>query len=71
MHTFFNETPDEERVFYGIKQSRIQNCTFAGAADGESALKETTNLIVKDCNFHLQSMQNRNSPCFQTSITYV
>ena len=54
MYTFFNETHDEERAFYGIKQARIQNCTFAGAADGESALKETTDLIVEDCNFQLR-----------------
>lgn len=54
MITYINETHDEERAFYGVKHAMIKNCTFAGAADGESALKETADITVEDCNFLLR-----------------
>lgn len=45
---------DEERALYHLKNTLVQNCTFAGPLDGESVLKETRNIIVKDCKFSLR-----------------
>ncbi len=49
-----NKTFDEERALYNIENSEVINCTFAGPADGESALKECRNITVKNCNFSLR-----------------
>lgn len=54
MTLYSNETHDEERAFYGVQHAQIKNCTFAGTADGESALKETSDIIVENCNFLLR-----------------
>ncbi len=54
MTLYMNETHDEERAFYGISNAKLQNCRFEGAADGESALKETSNLVIEDCDFLLR-----------------
>ncbi len=54
MQLFINETHDEERAFYGLRQAGLQNCLFAGPADGESALKETAELNVDNCEFRLR-----------------
>ena len=45
---------DEERALYGICNSTVRSCGFYGAADGESALKETNGLSVTDCEFRLR-----------------
>jgi len=49
-----NETYDEERALYGVRGAVIEDCTFAGPADGESALKESRDIQVKDCLFELR-----------------
>ena len=49
-----NKTFDEERALYNLKDTEVRNCTFAGPADGESVLKETRNIRVKDCKFSLR-----------------
>lgn len=49
-----NETHDEERALYGIDGLQITNCKFDGPADGESALKESKNIEVKDSYFNLR-----------------
>lgn len=54
MILFSNETHDEERAFYGIKNARLEHCTFAGQADGESALKEASDLVINNCDFLLR-----------------
>ena len=36
-----------ERDLYGIQNSKIINCRFEGVEDGESALKETKDIIIK------------------------
>lgn len=46
-----NQTFDEERALYNIKDTEVINCTFAGEADGESVLKEGRNYKVKNCSF--------------------
>ena len=47
-------TYDEERALYGARDTLVENCTFAGPADGESALKESRNVEVKNCRFSLR-----------------
>ena len=49
-----NQSFDEERALYNIKNTLVQNCIFAGSQDGESVLKETRDIIVKDCQFSLR-----------------
>lgn len=47
-------TLDEERALYNTRDAVIENCVFAGPADGESALKECRNIDVKNCRFSLR-----------------
>ena len=47
-------TFDEERSLYNVKDTKVLNCTFAGAADGESVLKEGRNYLVENCSFSLR-----------------
>lgn len=51
---FENLTFDEERALYGIRDAEVLNCSFTGPADGESALKESGNIRVRDCRFLLR-----------------
>lgn len=44
----------EERALYNINNSHIVNCRFEGLEDGESALKEASNLLVDCCYFDLR-----------------
>ena len=52
--TYQSLTLDEERALYGISHAVVQNCTFDGPADGESALKEATDVTVENCDFRLR-----------------
>lgn len=47
-------TFDEERALYNLQNAEITDCVFAGPADGESALKESRNVTVRDCRFSLR-----------------
>ena len=49
-----NDTYDAERAFYGLMRAAVNNCTFAGPADGESVLKECREIRVENCNFSLR-----------------
>lgn len=49
-----NLTLDEERALYGITHATVHNCTFDGPADGESALKEASDITVTNCDFRLR-----------------
>ena len=49
-----DKTFDEERALYNLTNARVENCTFAGPADGESALKEAVNVEVENCRFSLR-----------------
>jgi hypothetical protein len=51
---FENQAFDEERALYGIRDAEVLNCSFEGPADGESALKESGNILVRDCHFLLR-----------------
>ncbi len=54
MDIYNNRTLDEERALYGIREALVESCRFAGPADGESALKESENITVRDCEFQLR-----------------
>lgn len=47
-------TLEEERSLYGIRHAIVQNCLFNGPADGESALKEASDITVTNCEFRLR-----------------
>lgn len=45
---------DEERALYHLQNTDVVNCSFAGPADGESALKEARDVGLKECHFSLR-----------------
>ncbi len=49
-----NQNFDAERALYGAESVCVQNCTFDGPADGESAFKECRDIRVSDCYFNLR-----------------
>lgn len=49
-----NQTYDEERALYGVSNVHLLNCTFAGSADGESAAKESSDIVAERCFFNLR-----------------
>ncbi|MBO4456297.1 MAG: DUF3737 family protein [Butyrivibrio sp.] len=49
-----NKQFDEERALYNLTDAEVRKCTFAGPADGESALKEARNVKVEECSFSLR-----------------
>ena len=49
-----NQTFDAERAFYGSDGVKVIECRFEGAADGESAFKESKNIIVENCFWDLR-----------------
>ena len=49
-----NQNFDAERALYGAEDVCVQNCTFDGPADGESAFKECRAIRVSDCYFNLR-----------------
>ncbi len=54
MQIIKDKTMDEERALYGSDGLEVVSCRFDGPADGESALKESRNIIVRDSYFNLR-----------------
>ena len=54
MNIIQNQTYDNERALYHLKDYVVSECTFMGPNDGESVLKECRNVIVNYCNFSLR-----------------
>ena len=52
--TYTDLTLDEERALYGICHADVSDCVFDGPADGESALKEASDVTVTNCDFRLR-----------------
>lgn len=44
----------EERALYHVKDALVRNCRFEGEEDGESAMKESSELDVSRCFFDLR-----------------
>ncbi len=51
---YTNQTFDQERALYGIKDALVENCRFDGPADGESALKEASDFEVRNSFMNLR-----------------
>lgn len=49
-----NKNFPNERDLYGADRIVLENCTFQGKEDGESALKEAKNITLKDCYMDLR-----------------
>ena len=49
-----DRTFDEERALYGLRGAAVRNCRFDGPADGESALKESSDIEVSGCYLNLR-----------------
>lgn len=49
-----NENFDMERALYASSGLVLENCNFDGPADGESALKESSDIQVRGCFFNLR-----------------
>lgn len=54
MRQIQGQTFSAERALYGETDLQLINCAFQGDEDGESALKETKNIIADDCVFKLR-----------------
>ncbi len=48
------KTFDGERALYALGSAVVRDCTFAGPSDGESALKESRDVLVENCRFSLR-----------------
>ena len=53
-HQILEQSYEEERALYGLRDTDVIGCTFAGDADGESALKECRGVTVQHCRFSLR-----------------
>lgn len=71
MNIIENQSLDMERALYGRKGLLVRNCSFDGPADGESALKESSNIQVEDCFFNLRYpfWHNRNLTISRSELT--
>lgn len=49
-----NKQFDEERALYNLKNADVSDCIFAGEADGESVLKESRDVNLRNCSFSLR-----------------
>ena len=54
MEIISNLITDEERALYGSRDLEARSCRFDGTADGESAFKESSNIVAADCYFNLR-----------------
>ncbi len=54
MRTIKDQTFDEERALYGSVGTEAVGCRFDGPADGESAFKESREIVARDCFFNLR-----------------
>ena len=52
--TIKNYHSDEERALYGLHDAHLLDCAFAGPADGESAVKEASDIVAERCFFDLR-----------------
>lgn len=54
MEIIKNKRYDEERALYESCSLCLEGCAFQGEADGESALKESRNIVTNNCLFDLR-----------------
>ena len=49
-----NQSFDQERALYASENLTVKDCRFDGPADGESALKESKEIVADHCFFNLR-----------------
>ena len=54
MKVIENQRFDEERALYESDGVTVRECKFDGEADGESAFKESRNIVAEKCFFNLR-----------------
>lgn len=54
MKEITNKIFESERALYGSLSVKLINCRFAGEEDGESALKESRDVVAENCFFDLR-----------------
>ncbi len=54
MEIYNGQVFDEERALYGSVDVQVIGCRFDGPADGESALKESRDIVVQNSYFNLR-----------------
>lgn len=54
MQIIKNKTFSAERALYNTQNAIVENCRFEGEEDGESFLKESANITVKNCFMDLR-----------------
>lgn len=54
MNIISNKCFSNERALYGASNIHLKHCMFDGVEDGESALKEATNIKLDDCFMNLR-----------------
>ena len=54
MEIYNGQVFDEERALYGSRDVQVIDCRFDGPADGESALKESSDIVVQNSYFNLR-----------------
>ncbi len=54
MKVIENQNFPHERDLYGVNELCLKNCTFDGVEDGESALKEATDIKLESCFMNLR-----------------
>lgn len=66
-----NKTYDEERALYGSKDLTLKHSAFDGPADGESALKESSDITVDDvfCNLRYPFWHDHNLNILNCELT--
>lgn len=66
-----NQTFDKERAFYGETGLRLKNCAFDGPADGESALKECSDVQIENtfCNLRYPFWHNHGLTIIDSELT--
>lgn len=66
-----NKSFDEERALYGSQGIKTVNCRFDGPADGESAFKESCDVVAEGCYFNLRYpfWHNRNVEIKDSEMT--
>ena len=71
MDIIIDKKYDEERALYGSCGLELQSCSFDGPADGESALKESSDIKVKNCfcNLRYPFWHDRNLEIYDSEMT--